>query len=253
MTNARNRPQRDSRNASLVGRTWPDVFMALLGRRMLLIGVMALAAVLLIWVHRQTAAGDRVEILGMPLWKKGAPAAPIASAAAPTRHVSKDHAPGAPRPNSASNRPEGVRTGPARMPSMESDEAADPGRRFVAVTLPNKREYDVGPKDLRGKYRILSASLSPQTSESDTLRIQVRVTSNAMEGFGTVLTDRSFLLRVSGSPDIEPARRFTENVSAGLSMDREVEFAIQRGIPNATLRIRNFTDSVDIPIELGAH
>jgi hypothetical protein len=253
---AQRNPWKEGRrmHKEVLGRTWADVFMALVARKKALITTLVAVVLLTTWVHLQTAPGDRVELFGMPLWKKSAtpspssagmpasPSAPVLPPAAGTAHASD------------STRSEPKAAAPTAPPNKVRTDS-NPGavaRQPYAISLPSPREFVIGPKDLTGRYMLLSATVSPQTPESDALTIQVRVMSMALPGFGVVFTQASFGLLVDGSPPLEPQRRFTENVASGKSMDEDVVFIIRPGLSRAKLRIQNFNDRVDVPLDLSS-
>lgn len=251
MTNNSSRQGRfgNTRNEEVFGRTWPDLLSALFKRY----GFVAILGVSLLvyWVHDQTGPGDQVEIFGIPLWKKGAlppSSSAEALASSPPQMLA---APAAP-PHSDSTPVAPKSPAPTVSPPEETPGATAPApaaRSPYAVALPSRREYVVGPKDVSGRYSLLSATVSQDSPESDLLAIQLQVRSTALQGYGTIVNQASFSLLVSGSP-LEPERRFTDIVPSGQSMDMEIVFRIQPGLSRAKLRIMNSIDQVDIPLDL---
>jgi hypothetical protein len=272
------------------GRTWPDVLIALLTRWQGLMALLVAVSLLTSWAHHQTAPGDRVELFGVPLWRKGAlPPSPSALAPAPAVADTApplDSAPVKPKPRVKKVAPqqdastERVATAPSPTsaraapsePSRPSDsvpaepEQAAPtipspketpvesapttaARSSYAVALPSRREYVLGPKDVGGRYMLVSARVDPQTPESDALTIQVRVKSTALQGHHSIVNQGSFGL-VVGRSSIAPEGIFADIIASGTSRDREIVFIIEPGVSRATLTITNFTERADIPLDL---
>ncbi len=114
-----------------------------------------------------------------------------------------------------------------------------------AVELPKLREYKLGATS----YTLLKADVSPQTTESDALKIRVRMTNN--DRYDQNFWDRSFRLVVDGVPKA-PESDLNELVSAQSAKDGEVLFTIPHGSAGAKLKISYADKSTEIALDLSA-
>ncbi len=146
--------------------------------------------------------------------------------------------PGAPPPSFAPNRPPAAAASPA-----------SPHRASHSVVLPALRDYKLGPTFRKATFTLLSAELSPQTSEKDALRIQIRMINH--DNTDTNFWDNSFRLIVDGLP-MAPESNLNELVPGRSAKDGAVIFVIPRETAGANLEITYYEDKTTIPLALSA-
>ncbi|MBS0341440.1 MAG: hypothetical protein JSS56_13000 [Proteobacteria bacterium] len=117
------------------------------------------------------------------------------------------------------------------------------------VELPALRDYQLGPASTRATFTLLNAQVSPQSSEKDSLRVQVRMTNH--DRFDHPFWDQSFRLRINGVP-AAPESALDELVPALAAKEGTVIFSIPRGTPGGNLEINYLEDTTSIPLVLSA-
>ncbi|MBB3180282.1 hypothetical protein [Variovorax sp. Sphag1AA] len=113
------------------------------------------------------------------------------------------------------------------------------------VTLPELREYKLGP----ATFTLLSATLSPQTAEKDALKIQVRMLNN--NTYDANFWDKEFRLILDGVP-MAPESNLNELVAARSAKDGTVMFVVPRGTASVNLQIDYADQQTVIPLTLAA-
>lgn len=146
---------------------------------------------------------------------------------------------------------------PQQPPSQQSAAAAAPSppptqvapaappRASQPVALPAMRDYKLGA----ATFTLLSAEMSPQTSEKDALRIQLRMTNN--DAYDANFWDRSFRLLVDGVP-MAPESELNELVSARSAKEGAVLFVVPRGTASGNLELTHLNEKTVIPLVLAA-
>ncbi|MBO9648464.1 MAG: hypothetical protein J7605_08130 [Variovorax sp.] len=132
---------------------------------------------------------------------------------------------------------------PSQAPAPAAQVAAAAAPASHPVTLPELREYKLGP----ATYTLLSATLSPQTAEKDALRIQVRMLNN--NTYDANFWDKEFRLVLDGVP-MAPESNLNELVAARSAKDGTVMFVVPRGTASVNLQIDYADQQTVIPLTL---
>jgi hypothetical protein len=156
------------------------------------------------------------------------PPTPTNSAQAPLQPTRQS--PGEPSPASSS-------------PPQASPVAAPSPTRSVA--LPEMRDYKLG----MATFTLLSAEVSPQTSEKDALRIQLRMMNH--DTYDANFWSNSFRLIVDGVPRA-PDSNLNELVAGRSAKEGAVMFEVPRGTPSVSLEITYGEEHTQIPLALAA-
>ncbi|MDM0003010.1 hypothetical protein QTI24_30805 [Variovorax sp. J22P240] len=122
---------------------------------------------------------------------------------------------------------------------------ASSSRTSHAVTLPAMRDYKLGLVT----FTLLSAEVSPQTSEKDALRIRLRMMNN--DAYDTNFWDRSFRLLVDGVPTA-PESDLNELVRARSAKEGTVLFVIPHGTAAGNLEVSHHDEQTSIPLAFAA-
>jgi len=117
-----------------------------------------------------------------------------------------------------------------------------PGRTSIA--LPELREYRLG--DL--VFTLLSASLTPRTTEAGTLSVRIRLLNN--QNYTANFWNEQFRLFVDNVPE-SPSGSLNELVEGGAAKDAEVTFVVPRTASTLMLRIQDRTEKTDIRLGTG--
>jgi hypothetical protein len=135
-----------------------------------------------------------------------------------------------------------------------SDAPASSGQiqSTVVISLPEKSEYIIGPEGQAARYELQSGDISPSTAEADVLRIRV-LFANLSENPNSrmIFESRSFQLVINGRK-LLPKENFNYIVLSKMVREEDVLFQIPKGLKQATLKMGNHVDGVDIPLNLGA-
>ena len=116
------------------------------------------------------------------------------------------------------------------------------------VSLPDKREYALNAQADRAVYMLLRAKVTPQTPESDRLRLSVRVI-NRNQVLMYVLMDRSRFQLIAEDRTFRP-EDFQIIVPLKESRDIDVDFILPANLGPTTLRMMLWEAQVDIPFNL---
>jgi hypothetical protein len=122
---------------------------------------------------------------------------------------------------------------------------ASPTRTSYAVALPAMRDYKLDS----ATFTLLSAEVSPQTSEKDALRIRLRMMNNG--AYDANFWDRSFRLLVDGVPTA-PESDLDELVRSRSAKEGTVLFVIPHGTAGASLELSYSNEQTAIPLVLAA-
>lgn len=129
--------------------------------------------------------------------------------------------------------------------SSQAPAPASQTRTSYAVTLPAMRDYKLGP----ATFTLLSAEISPQSSEKDALRIRLRMMNN--DSYDANFWDKSFRLLVDGVPTA-PESDLNELVRSRSAKDGTVLFVIPHGTAAANLEVSYYNEQTSIPLVLAA-
>lgn len=129
------------------------------------------------------------------------------------------------------------------QPQARQGTDAAKGPDVYSVTLPALRDYRLGDYT----YTLLAATLSPQTTEKDALRIQVRMTNN--QGFDANFWDQSFRLVVDGIPGA-PTSNLNELVQARTAKEGTVLFEVPHGAASVSLQINYLGEQTAVALAL---
>jgi hypothetical protein len=134
-----------------------------------------------------------------------------------------------------------------------SDAPASSGQiqSIFVISLPEKSKYVIGPEGQAARYELQSGDISPATAEANVLRIRV-LFANLSENPNSRMNfeSRSFQLLINGRK-IFPKENFNYMVLSKRVREEEVLFQIPKGLKQATLKLGNHLDGVDIPLNLG--
>jgi hypothetical protein len=122
----------------------------------------------------------------------------------------------------------------------------------VAISLPEKSEYVIGPAGQAARYELQSADISPSTAEADVLRIRV-LFANLSENSNSRMNfeSRSFQLVINGRT-LSPKENFNYRVLSKKLREEDLVFHIPKGLKQATLKMGTHVDGVDIPLNLSS-
>ena len=98
-------------------------------------------------------------------------------------------------------------------------------------------------------YKILATQLDPYHAEQRTLRFTVRMTNDS--GYPDNFWDDSFRLLVDGVARA-PKSGLNKLVDGHSAEEGDVTFVIPAETQSAVLRVRNSSESTDVPVDLSA-
>lgn len=138
-----------------------------------------------------------------------------------------------------------------RRQAAPLEEPAEPAitRQAYLLTLPTKREYEFTSAAGRAVYTLLRAKVTPQTPESDLLKVSVRVLNrNRPENYFVALSGRFELITEEKTFKAED---FAVMVPGQQTRDVDAAFYIPAGLGEAKLRMALWDDAlVDIPLDV---
>lgn len=139
--------------------------------------------------------------------------------------------------------------GDAPATAAQSQQGSGPGSARStsatgrAVELPAQREYTFRDQT----YTLLGASLSPQTTEKDALRIRVRLLNNY--SYNSILGHDDFRLIVDGVPRA-PENHLADLVAPRSAKEGELLFVVPKGTATVNLVISHQREQTAIPLSL---
>lgn len=136
--------------------------------------------------------------------------------------------------------------------SSEAPASSGQIQSTAVISLPEKSEYIIGPEGQAARYELRSGDISSSTTEADILRIRV-LFANLSENPNSRLhfESRAFQLVINGRK-ILPKENFNYRVLSKRVREEDVLFHIPKGLKQATLKVGNHVDGVDIPLNLGS-
>lgn len=137
-----------------------------------------------------------------------------------------------------------------RAPALSTAGTDRPARHSSHPSDPH--EVVLGPATIGGRFILLSSNRRQTTPMSDELTLRLRVVSLAVANLVTPFQSAMLEVRVPSEQPISPQQTFSHPVPAGNTREEDIVFAIPSNLTLAhgTLRIQNFTEAKEIPLNL---